>query len=189
MRSAECDSVFDVVFWLIDRALNDNEYLQPQKLHRMLFLAQAYFVVLGRGKVLMPAVFIAHDSGPIEPNVFRVFESSERPYVEHLMAPDVVEHFLDSLWRRFGHHSAEYLTRMINSHEPYLEARANGPRTEITLTAMARFYGRNRSESEARADGVPNARMVLKPRMMRSQTGAPVVVKPWTPGRAPVQGK
>ncbi|MBF0129944.1 MAG: hypothetical protein HQL33_08115, partial [Alphaproteobacteria bacterium] len=111
MRSAECDSVFDVVFWFIDRALNDGEYLQPQKLHRMLYLSQAYFVVLGRGKVLMPATFIAHDSGPIEPNVFRLFASNDRAYVEHLMAPDTVEHFLDRLWRKFGHHSAEYLTR------------------------------------------------------------------------------
>ena len=36
-------STFDVAFWFADTALNNNEYLQPQKLHRLLFLSQAYF--------------------------------------------------------------------------------------------------------------------------------------------------
>lgn len=33
---------FDVVFWLLDGALDDGEYLQTQKLYRLMFLAQAY---------------------------------------------------------------------------------------------------------------------------------------------------
>ena len=38
-------SSFDVAYWFFDRALNENEYIQPQKLHRLMFLAPAYFAV------------------------------------------------------------------------------------------------------------------------------------------------
>ena len=39
MQAPVCDSTFDVVFWFMDRALNDKEYLQPGKMHRLLYLA------------------------------------------------------------------------------------------------------------------------------------------------------
>lgn len=180
MRSAACDSVYDVVFWLTDRALNDSEYLQPYKMHSMMFLAQAYYGALHKRR-LVPAIFIAGERGPIEPNVFRIFASSDRPYIERLMVPEPVERFLDSLWRRFGHHSADYLVGLVRSHQPYKDAIARGPRTEIAMDAMVRFYGRSRSETQARAIGAPNADQVLKPRLMRTQAGKPVAVKAWAP--------
>lgn len=182
MPAPVCDTIFDALFWYMDRAINDNEYLQPQKLHRILYLSQAYYAVINR-RMLLPAVFIAHELGPLEPNVLRIFSSSERPYIEHFMLPEKVEHFLDSVWRRFGHHSADYLTRLLKSHQPYAEAFAKEPRSEISLVAMVRFYGRQRTDSEARGEGAPDPSQVLKPRMLRTQTGKAVAVKAWSPGK------
>jgi len=70
MLKPAIDSCFDVVFWLLDRALDDGEYLQPQKLHRLMFLAQAYFASAWHGEKLMPAVFVIGPEGPIEPTIF-----------------------------------------------------------------------------------------------------------------------
>lgn len=42
---AEVDSGVEIALWFSDQALHRNEYLQPQKLHKLLFLAQAYFAV------------------------------------------------------------------------------------------------------------------------------------------------
>ncbi|MEO5373399.1 MAG: hypothetical protein H7840_03875 [Alphaproteobacteria bacterium] len=182
MSAPVCSTIFDVLFWYIDRALNDNEYLQPQKMHRVLYLSQAYYAAINR-RVLMPAVFVAHELGPLEPNVFRIFSSTERPYIEHFMLPENVEHFLDSIWRRFGHHSGDYLTRLLKSHQPYAESFARGAGSEITIAAMASFYGRPRSETQVRAEGAPDPSQVLKPRVLRTQTGKPVAVKAWSPGK------
>ncbi len=38
---AAVESAFDVAFWFADVALNENEYLQPQKLHRLMFWPRA----------------------------------------------------------------------------------------------------------------------------------------------------
>ena len=58
MPASAVSSTFDVVVWFTDRALNDGEYLQPTKLHRLMYLAQGYFAVAYRGEKLMPATFV-----------------------------------------------------------------------------------------------------------------------------------
>lgn len=109
---ADVENAFDIAFWFADTALNENEYLQPQKLQRLLFIAQAYYTVAFNGRKLMPAVFIAEEMGPIEPNIYIAF-SKGRPDIDaRLFLPHDVETFLDGIWRRFGHHSAERLNKM-----------------------------------------------------------------------------
>lgn len=172
MRAA-VDSTFDVVFWLADTALNSNEYLQPQKLQRLLFLCQAYYAVVYNGRKLMPAVFIADEMGPIEPNVYRAL-SRGRPDmdVDLFLDPDI-EAFLDSIWRRFGHYSSERLTQMTKETMAYKQARREGLRSEITLQTMIHSF--------VRAQDTPSVDQVVKPKIMRSQTGKPVAVQAWNP--------
>ena len=96
---ADVQSAFDVAFWLSDTALNCNEYLQPQKLQRLLFLCQGYYTVVYPKRGLMPAHFVADEIGPIEPNVFLAFTRG-RPNIDvDLFMPHEVETFLDPIWR------------------------------------------------------------------------------------------
>jgi uncharacterized phage-associated protein len=169
-------SSFDVALWLYDRALNDNEYLQPQKLHRLLYLAQAYWAVAHHGRKLMPAVFVAEELGPVEPTLFHAFENG-RPSITANPLSDPVKHFMDSVWRRFGAHSAEHLNKTIGNHAPYVDARNKGIGVEIPLAAMTEYYTAARSA----AKGAPGVTEVLRPRVMRSQDGKPVSVNKWMP--------
>lgn len=182
MASAAVESSFDVAYWLIDRALDENEYLQPQKMHRLMFLSQAYFAVAYHGRMLMPTVFVADEFGPMDPNIFRAC-AIQRPPIEPIPLPEMVTLFLDSIWRRFGSHSSEALSRQVKGHTPYREAWAKGPRSEITLKAMVDFYGKKAAASPeaATAAGAPPITQVLRPRMMRSQSGKPVSVQKWMP--------
>ncbi len=171
------ENAFEVAFWFYDAALNANEYLQPQKMHRLLFLAQAYFAVAYAGRRLMPAVFVADDMGPIEPNLYAAF-SAGRPAVETLGGfPEQVEMFLDSIWRRFGHHSADHLTQIAKSTEGFVEALRRGPRGVIPLTDMRRDF--------SRATAAPPVQKVMRSKVMRSHTGKPVAVTAWLPGTKP----
>jgi uncharacterized phage-associated protein len=175
-------SSFDVAYWFIDRALDDDEYLQPQKLHRLMYLAQAYFAVAYNGRLLMPAIFVADEFGPIEPNVFRAC-AIQRPAIEAKALPELVTHFLDGVWRRFGQHSAEFLSRQMSSHPPYGVALAAGAGTVIPLKAMVAFYGKKptAASDEPTASLAPPVDQVLRPRLMRSQDGSPVSVQKWMP--------
>lgn len=170
------DSTLDVVSWFIDRAMGDREYLQPQKLHRLLYLAQAYYAVANYGRKLMPATFVADEFGPIEPTIFRLYENG-RPMIQPRPITEQVEHFLDSVWRRFGAHTTDHLTRSIAGHPPYVKAWRKAPRTEITLEAMVEFYGAARDANA----GAPAVTQVMRPRVMRAQSGKPVNVTKWMP--------
>ncbi len=192
MRPTAVESCFEVACWFLDRAINDGEYLQPQKLHRLMFLAQGYFGVLQNGAKLMPATFIATDEGPIEPNVFRAFARG-RPQVDVKPIDETPRHILDSIWRQFGAHSTEHLNKLIRRHPPYADALASSPGAEILFESMVDFYGTqglSRRPSvagdAATAEGnEPAAGKVLRPKVMRSYNGKPVTVNRWTPKRAP----
>ena len=166
---ADLDSAFDVAFWFADQALNSNEYLQPQKLHRLLFLAQAYYAVAFAGRKLMPAVFVADEMGPIEPNLFRAF-SRGRPDVDiELFMPPEIDSFLRNIWGRFGHLSADRLTRLTKRSEAYQKAHKRGRRAEIPLDLMRLSF--------TREEAGPAAARLVPPKVMVTQSGRPVKIK------------
>ena len=171
---ADVDNAFDVAFWFADTALHENEYLQPQKLQRLMFIAQAYYSVAFNGRRLMPAAFVADEMGPIEPNIYIAF-SKGRPEVDaQLFLPYEVETFLDGIWRRFGHHSTERLNSMTKDTSAYKQAYKQGNRAKISLDAMRLSF--------ARAEKTPGVAQVIKPKIFRTQSGKPVTVKAWNPG-------
>jgi uncharacterized phage-associated protein len=171
---ADVDNAFDVAFWFADTALNENEYLQPQKLQQLLFIAQAYYCVAYNGRKLMPAVFVADERGPIEPNIYVAF-SKGRPDIDaRLFLPHEVETFLDNIWRRFGHHTTDRLARMVRKTTAYKQALKRGHKAEITLDSMHLSF--------ARAEQTPGVQQVVKQKMLRTQTGKAVTVKAWVPG-------
>lgn len=180
MKPPVCDSPFEVAFWLIHRAKEDGEYLQPQKLHRLMYLAQAYYGALTRGQKLMPALFVCSAFGPIEPSTFRAFESGP-PKFAIQPVPEQAKHFLDSLWRRFGAHSGDYLTKMTTNHPPYVEAMTLGNRVEISFASMMSYYNRRPKAEDGDRTGAPSLDNVLRPRVMRSHKGKPVNVHSWMP--------
>lgn len=185
MRPTAVDSSFEVAFWFLDRAIEDGEYLQPQKLQRLMYLAQAYFGVLQNGAKLMPATFVARDEGPIEPTIFKALARG-RPAIDSAPIDEVPRHVLDSVWRQFGSHSVDYLNKMIARHPPFADALAIGPSTEISLEAMIDFYGTQgatRKTAKVAANDAPSASKVLRPKVMRNHSGKPVSTTRWMPKR------
>jgi len=172
---ADVNNAFDVAFFFSDTALSENEYLQPQKLQRLLYLAQGYYSIAHKGRKLMPAVFIADELGPIEPNVHMAF-SKGRPDVDaEIFLPWEVQSFLERIWRRFGHLSIEKLNEMCTSNHTYKMIQKKGHRAEIPLTMII--------ESFTAAEATPGTSQVVKPKMMVTQNGKPVIVKAWEPGK------
>ena len=192
MRPTAVPSGFEVAFWFLDRAQSDGEYLQPQKLQRLMFLAQAYFGVLQGGAKLMPATFVATDDGPQEPTLFKAFARG-KPSVDVAPVEELPRHILDSVWRQFGAHSADHLGKLLKRHAPYIDAFAVGPGTEITLEAMVDFYatdGLSRKKGTGAAvgmgvtpSGAPAADKVLRPKVLRNHSGKPVSATRWMPKR------
>lgn len=172
------NSTFDIAFWFSDQALNENEYLQPQKLHRLLYLSQAFYAIAYDGQKLMPAIFIADEMGPIEPTMFQAFASG-RPDIEvELFLPSDVELFLGSIWRRFGHLKTEQLAKFTTKNAAYALALRKSPGTEIVLESMVTTL---KAETEKKTAD-PTRTTNPDARVLRTQHGSEVKVKSWAPG-------
>ena len=187
MRPTAVESCFEIALWLLNRATDDGEYLQPQKMHRMMYLSQAYFGVLQGGAKLMPATFIAAEEGPIEPTVFKALARGW-PMIDAASIEELPHHVLDSVWRQFGAHSIDHLNKLLCRHAPYVDAFAVGAGTEIIFEVIVEFYGaegltRRRSGTSSVQSAAPAANRVLRPKVMRNHSGKPVTVNRWMPKR------
>jgi len=171
---ADVSNAFDVAFFFADMAMDENEHLQPQKLQRLLFIAQAYYGVAFNRK-LMPCVFVADEMGPVEPNVYMAFSRGRPELDADLFLPHETQTFLDSIWRRFGHQTVEQLDGMTKETSAYKQAIERGHRAEIYWDEMRLSF--------ARAEKTPGVGQVIKPKIMRTQTGRPVQVQAWVPGK------
>jgi uncharacterized phage-associated protein len=168
------DSVFDIAFWFTDRALNDDEYLQPLKLQCLLYLSQSYYAVAYDGKKLFPAMFVAEEFGPIEPSVNRAWTRGRPNFNGITILSDDIKFFSDSIWRRFGHHSSEHLSKLCRKGPAFQAAYKRGIRAEIILKKMI--------EDINFKHNLPELQQVVKPKIVRSSnTGRAVEVKAWSP--------
>ena len=174
-------SSLDVALWLSDRALGEGEYIQPQKLHRLMYLAHAYFSLAYPSMKLMPAVFVIEEFGPIEPTVFHALAWGRPSQLDANMLPEVASVFLESIWGKFGSFRVDHLNRIIDAHVPVSETAAKGPGHEIPMDRVAAFLA---SEAAVKK-GVKPVEQVVKPRVLRSQAGRPVTVTAWRPKPLP----
>lgn len=141
MPATAANSTFDIALWFVERARSEDSYLQAQKLQRMLWLAQGQYAKTYHGRKLMPAVFVAQEVGPVEPNIFRAFELG-RPHMPDAVLMPEVEDFLIRLWGRFGHHETEHLNTVVRGHEVFRKALREGEGEEIPFAEIAKFFQR-----------------------------------------------
>lgn len=160
MASCAVESTIDVALWFINRASAEDSYIQAQKLQRLLYLAQGCYAQENYGRKLMPATFVTHDMGPVEPNVFRVFEAG-RPQIDYVPPAAEVEDFLERMWRRFAIHPVERLNTLVIGQAAYRSAAADGMREEIPHDALVEAF-KTPEQKKAPTLRTPDGRRVTK---------------------------
>ena len=175
--TAKVNSAFDIALYFTEKADLEHEYLQPQKLQGLLFLSQAYFCIAYKGQKLMPAIFVADDRGPIEPNIYVAF-SNGQPNVDPPFAlPNEVEVFLSSIWKRFGRMKTDQLATLTKGSIAYKNAKTRGLRGEILLEEMRISFGTGKENEEIKKTS--------EVKLYRTQPGEAVSIKKWFPGIKP----
>ncbi len=174
---AAVESTFDVAIWLVARARADRSELAPIKLQRLLFLAQAYFAGSTHGEQLMPSQFITGRAGPLEPNIARI-RDLETPMIEVQELRKPISDFLEGIWQAFGALPLERLNQTVMSSAPVAAAMRRQKPSEITVEAMAEFYGGGGTRPQTMTAGGDQRATVPK-----FHRGKPV--NKWVPGQKP----
>jgi uncharacterized phage-associated protein len=139
MSASAVESTIDVAVWFLDRARLDDDYLQAQKLQRLMYIAFGLYGAKFYERKLMPATFVAHELGPVEPNIFRLLEAG-RPKLDEAKLPAEVVDFLEGIWRRFKAHPVERLTQIVTQHSVYQEAMQKGEWEELAFKEIVSAF-------------------------------------------------
>lgn len=133
-------STLDIALWFQSRSESAGEALSQRKLHLLLYLAQAHYAAEHDGQKLMPAVFLALDAGPVEPNILQLFASG-RCTLPGNDPSFGLETYLHEVWARYGRKTGEQIAAVIARDGVWKAVLARGPRLEIPFEALFRGYG------------------------------------------------
>lgn len=93
MAGSATNSAIEVAYWFISRAEDEGLFLEDEKLHHLLFLAQVHFALANNMELLMPSLFVCGENGFSEPNLAVMFAQG-RPYMPPKKLSDKVSNFL-----------------------------------------------------------------------------------------------
>ncbi len=137
-------SSLDVALWFYARSDSADERMPSRKFHHLLYLAQALYAAEHEGQMLIPATFLAAESGPIEPNIYQLFEDG--PPLRKL--PDIsrpVEEFLHEVWSRFGALLVKEIEGFVVRDGVWSACLKVGRNSEISVERMQAGYRGSRA--------------------------------------------
>jgi len=138
----------DTADFLIFEARERGELLTNLKLQKLLFYAQAWYLVL-QNKPLFSEDFQAWVHGPALPSQYQRFKKFEwRPIVDEIASPTLAENIRSHLIEIvdvFGIETASALELMTHNEAPWLNARKGIPADQpskavISKESMQAFY-------------------------------------------------
>ena len=134
-------TTLNVANWIFRLAYLENIHVQPMKLHRLLYLTQAHFAALNGGRAFMPAQFVATKKGPIEPNLYQIMVDGLPKLDPPPKAPsDDAIAFMEVVWRKYGHHRADHLLKVISRDEAFFRTMQAYPGGVIPLEMITKEY-------------------------------------------------
>ena len=168
------DSSLDVAYWFFNRAEQDDLYLETEKIHHLLFMAQNRYAKQHTDTLLMPCVFLCDDNGFFEPTLKKIF-SLGRPFMQPVKFKTYISEFLEEIWQEYGHLSLSQFSRLITGMPCYNQCRQKG--TPITDAATSFI---DKSEKFHTMTPERLSREASRKKILVSQNG-PVLVSQWTP--------
>jgi len=133
-------STLDIALWFRARSESAGDALSQRELHLLLYVPQAHYAAEYDGQKLMPAVFLALDAEPMEPNIFQLFASGRGALAGN--DPSFgLETYLHEIWARYAARPASRSppsSRATACGRPcWVAGQASRSRTRRSSAAMA----------------------------------------------------
>lgn len=142
------NSALDVSKYIICIAQRNGDIITNLKLQKLLYYAQAWYLVNNNNSKLFEDDIEAWQYGPVVPKVYNEFKSfGRKPIIldcdlerdfQNLSEDD--KHYLNEFCEAFFRFSATELVAMTHQEKPWIEAINNGVRSIINTDTMYKFY-------------------------------------------------
>ena len=166
MPKIAAPSVFDVAYWFLQYADKKQFFIEDEKLHHMLFLAQIIYMQRHGGEILFPSMFIATSKGFLEPNILKVFANGH-PYMPHIKIDDKTAIFLEQIWNKYANLPLLDLRSTVTQSQAFQTCYDANNLMAVDMQEIANLFS-------------PEREKVSTNRVRMSQRG-PVMVSQWCP--------
>lgn len=138
----------DIAFHLLNIAQRNGDCITNLKLQKLLYYAQAWFMVNNNGELLFDDPIEAWKYGPVIRSVYGKFKKNnsypialtEKQIKKLINLPQQVNTFLEEFAVTFYKFSASELVSMTHNEKPWKEAYNNQPYSIIDTKTMYDFY-------------------------------------------------
>jgi uncharacterized phage-associated protein len=132
-------TTLDIAFWLIERSISAGFKTSPLKLQFLLYLAQGQYIVENNGNKLMPANFILTKFGPIEPNIFQIYQDDQLKLNGDKLSTSH-DDFISLFWQTNGKMNEEDLLGKIKDNKAWQEIILLNIYSEIPLHLIYKSF-------------------------------------------------
>lgn len=168
MSGPAAESVLDIADWFFKKAETAGIYLEEDKLHPLVFLAQTHYALKYKMRYLVPGLFICDDNGFHEPNLKKILKFG-LPLMGKTTLSEQVCAFLELVWQKYGHKNSFELISIVRSSPAYRKHHAKGRAVLVSLEEMSADFGSTPPPADKQSQ-----------RILVSQNG-PVMVSKWQP--------
>lgn len=148
MKEEIKNNALDISKFIICLAQNNGDTITNLKLQKLLYYAQAWYLVNNGNKKLFEDDIIAWQYGPVVVSVYEKYkEFGRRPIdidcnieTDFGNIPDCIKKYLAEFCEVFLHFSATELVGMTHQEKPWQEAISNGIGTPVNTDTMYKFY-------------------------------------------------
>ena len=141
---------------ILSLAKKNNESVSNLKIQKLLYYAQAWYMVNNNGEVLFDDVIEARKYGPVISSVYDKLKRFKRnPIIISIKESDLStlsegqKDFLNAFYDNFITCSTTDLISMTHSEKPWQEAYASGENTPISTKTMYSYYSQMYNEQNA----------------------------------------
>ena len=168
------NSSLEVANWFFRRADKDDSYLENDKLHLLLFLAQVHFALNNNMEYLIPSLFICDERGFSEPTLAKLLTYG-LPLMEAPIFAEKINSFLELIWKKYSPMNTKELSEFIKNSDSYIDNYQTGKRNIVNLEDVAQKFKSSLNPRSFSKAGTSSNRKILI-----SQNG-PVMVSAWQP--------
>ena len=166
MPKIAAPSAFDVAYWFLQYADKKQFFVEDEKLHHLLFLAQIIYMQRHGNEILFPSMFIATEKGFLEPNLLKVFAQGH-PYMPNIKIDDKTASFLEQIWNKYANQSLLDLRSTITQSQAFQSCYDKKNLMAVDMQQIAELF-------------TPANEKTYSNRVRMSQHG-PVMVSQWQP--------
>lgn len=166
MTKSAAKSALDVANWFFKKAEVSKIYLEEDKLHPLIFLAQTHYALKNGMRYLIPGLFICNNGGFFEPNLKKILEFG-MPLMGDSDLSQEVKEFLELVWHKYASKNTFELISIVKDSPAYRKHHVKDETILLTLEDMAKGFGTPAEPQTAK-------------KIRISQNG-PVVVSEWQP--------